>query len=121
MADRDTDEPGDEESFHEQAWEMVHWKHVLAEADKYLRAMPRSSSCTLDELSLVFIESYFGSSKVGRKVAVLLFEKRDDRYKLLTRCMVGRPLLDRKKDTQRGCLFTSWRMKMRYEKKTNSS
>jgi len=86
----DTDEPDDaEESFHDQAWEMVHRKRVLAEAEKYVQEMPRLEWLYLGQIPMGVVESDSDSSKVGRKVAVPLFEKRDDCYTLLNR-MFGR-------------------------------
>jgi len=90
IVSRDTDEPGDaEESFHDQAWEKVHRKRVLAEAEKYVREMPRLEWLYFGQIPMGVVESNPDSSEVGRKVAVPLFEKRDDCYTLLNR-MFGR-------------------------------
>jgi hypothetical protein len=86
IASRGTDEPGDaEESFREQAWERVHRKRVLAEAEKYVREMPRLEWLYFGQISMGIVESDSDSSKVGKKVAVPLCEERDDCYTLLSR------------------------------------
>jgi hypothetical protein len=66
VADRDTDEPGDEESFREQAWEMVHWKRILAQAEKYVREIPRLEWLYFGQNPMGVVESDSNCSKVGR-------------------------------------------------------
>ena len=87
FASQNTDDVGDvEELQHEAAWEMVHRKRVVAEANEYVREMPRLDWLYFGQTAMC-IES---NSDPGRgRVAVPLFEKRDDCCTLLTR-MFGR-------------------------------
>jgi hypothetical protein len=79
IASRAADELRDvEENFRKQGWERVHRKRVLAEAEKYVRVMPRLEWLYFGQIPMGVVKSDSDSSEVGGKVIVPLFEKRDD-------------------------------------------